>query len=130
MLNLFVDIWPCLLIAAVLGVFAGWLIWGRETKKIVASYRRRVADARANWEAVEERLTEALARASALEKERDSFRGESAATQLTMKEKEEAFRQERRLLEDTVLQLKQRLRFLESKPRPPSAARPKRDLGQ
>jgi hypothetical protein len=130
MLNLFVDIWPCVAIAAVLGVFAGWLMWGRETKKIVASYRRRVADARANWEAVEERLTEALARASALEKERDSFRGESAATQLTMKEREEAFRQERRLLEDRVLQLKQRLRFLESKPRPSAAARSKRDLGQ
>jgi hypothetical protein len=130
MLSILLDIWPCLLIAAALGVVAGWLVWGRETKKIVARYRRRVEDARANWEAVEERLTEALARVSRLESERDSCRSESAAAQLAMRDKEEAFRQERRLLQDRVRQLEQRLRFMESKPRPSHAARQKRDVGQ
>jgi chromosome segregation ATPase len=130
MLSLYADIWPCVAAAALLGVFAGWLVWGRETKAIVASYRRRVAKARANWEAVEERLTQALAHASALEKEQESFQREWTETQVAMREKEEAWNHERRLLEDTLRRLNQRLLVVESKPRPSPAARPKRDLGQ
>ena len=131
MLSLLVDIWPCLVIAAILGVLAGWFLWGRDLKRVIATYRRRLAKVRGNWETVEERLTHALARASALEIERDSIQREWAANQLMMQEREDTWKQERRLLDETVRQLNQRLVVLESNMRTPAAAgRSKRDLGQ
>jgi hypothetical protein len=131
MLSLIADIWPCLAAAAILGVLAGWFLWGREMKRVIATYRRRLAKMRGNWETVEERLTEALAHASALERERDSIQKEWTAIQSTMQEREDAWKQERRLLDETVRHLNQRLLVLESKPRTTAAAeRSKRDLGQ
>jgi chromosome segregation ATPase len=131
MLTLLAEIWPCLIAAAILGIAAGWLLWGRDMRKVVSSYRRRLSKARANWENVEERLTQALSRASTLERERDAFQKDWSATQLVLQEREEAWKQERRLLDETVRQLNQRLLVLETNVRAPSAqARSKRDLGQ
>ena len=131
MLTLLAEIWPCLIVAAILGVGAGWLLWGRDMKKVVSSYRRRLSRAKANWETVEERLSQALSRASTLERERDAIHREWSAQQHVLQEKEEAWKQERRLLDETVRQLNQRLLVLETNVRAPSAqARSKRDLGQ
>jgi hypothetical protein len=131
MLSLLADIWPCVAVAALLGVFAGWFLWGRDMKRVIATHRSRLAKVRGNWETVEERLTQALAHASALERERDSIHREWSASQLMMQEREDAWKQERRFLDETVRQLNQRLLVLESKPRTTTAAeRSKRDLGQ
>jgi hypothetical protein len=131
MWTLLADIWPCLIVAALMGVVAGWLLWGRDMKKVVSSYRRRLSKARSNWETVEEQLSHALARATALERERDALQKEWTAQQVVLQEREEAWRQERRLLDETVRQLNQRLLVLETNVRAPSAQpRSKRDLGQ
>jgi hypothetical protein len=131
MWTLLADIWPCLIVAALTGVVAGWLLWGRDMKKVVSTYRRRLSKARSNWETVEEQLSQALARATALERERDALQKEWTAQQVVLQEREEAWRQERRLLDETVRQLNQRLLVLETNVRAPSAQpRSKRDLGQ
>ena len=76
MTPLLAEIWMCLSLAAVLGVLAGWAVWGRRTDRIVASYSRRLGRLRSNWEAVEERLTEALHANAALQRELDEKRAE------------------------------------------------------
>jgi chromosome segregation ATPase len=129
LISLLIDIWPCLAIAALMGVAAGWMVWGRNTNRIVASYRGRLAKVRGNWETVEEQLAQALARSSALQQERDTLKKEWSESQVTLHEREEAWKQERRLLDETVRQLNQRL-VRKSSPRRSSASSPsKRDLG-
>ncbi len=128
MFSLLIEIWPCLMLAAALGVLAGWLVWGRDTNRIVAAYRSRLAKAKGSWESVEERLAQALAHGAALERERDGLHREWNQNQMVLHEKEEAWKQERRLLDETVRQLNQRLMVLESGVRTPSA-RPARQKG-
>ncbi|HEY7818877.1 MAG TPA: hypothetical protein VIG29_11700, partial [Vicinamibacteria bacterium] len=62
---------------------------------------------------------------------RDALQKEWTAQQVVLQEREEAWRQERRLLDETVRQLNQRLLVLETNVRAPSEQpRSKRDLGQ
>lgn len=112
------EIWMCLSGAALLGVLAGWLVWGRRTERIVVYYRGRLAKLRRNWETVEEGLAEELKRASVLERERDELLSELKRSQIDFESnhqmKEEAWRDERRRLEDAVQQLQERLIAWES----------------
>jgi hypothetical protein len=111
------EIWFCLSVAALLGVLAGWLLWGRRTRRIVASYRRRLDDLRENWEIVEERLAEELERASRLEMElKREYRALERSridVQDVIREKDETWREERLSLEDTLLQLHERILALQ-----------------
>lgn len=115
------EIWPCLILAALLGVLAGWLVWGRRTERIIAAYRGRLAKVRRNWETVEEQLAGALERASQLERVCGDRKAEiersETAFQSILQEKEEAWRNERRLLEATVRRLDERILSLEAGPR-------------
>jgi chromosome segregation ATPase len=112
------EIWPCLILAALLGVLAGWLVWGRRTERIIAVYRGRLAKVRRNWETVEERLAGALERASQLERVCGDRKAEierrETAFQSILQEKEEGWRNERRLLEATVRRLDERILSLEA----------------
>jgi hypothetical protein len=74
MTPLLAEMWMCLSVAALLGVLAGWLVWGRRTARIVASYDRRLDRLRTNWETVEARLAEALQQNSAIQRELDDKR--------------------------------------------------------
>jgi chromosome segregation ATPase len=118
------EIWFCLSLAALLGFLAGWLVWGRRTHRIVASYRGRLARLQANWETVEERLTEALERAAALERERDRRHAElersATESEGISREKELTFRDERGSLEARLRQLDERILALEPGPGPPA----------
>jgi uncharacterized membrane-anchored protein YhcB (DUF1043 family) len=116
--NLLAEIWLCLVAAAFLGVVAGWLVWGRSTERIKEAYRRRLVSLRENWEDVEEQLVEALSRASELEtalsdRQRDSVQREAALQSILM-ESEDAWKNERQLLEATVSVLDERVRTLEA----------------
>ena len=106
---LLAEIWACLSVAALTGVLAGWLVCARRNKRIVATYRGRLARLRANWETVEERLAEALTRASTLERERDLKQAEFVTyqddVQCILREKETAWRDEIRFLEERLRQL-------------------------
>ena len=106
---LLAEIWICLSVAALTGVLAGWLVSAHRNKRIVATYRGRLARLRTNWETVEERLAEVLERASALERERDLKQAEFVRWQEDLpsvfREKEKAWRDEIRFLEDRLRQL-------------------------
>jgi len=120
-----VEIWICLTIAGLMGVLAGWLLWGRRTKRIVASYRGRLAKLRTNWETVEDRLAEALERASALERERDRKHAELDRIRNDFEhvfhEKENAWREEIHFLEDRLRQLNELIEAADpSRPPQPS----------
>jgi predicted nuclease with TOPRIM domain len=84
------EIWMCLSLAAVLGVLAGWVVWGRRTDRIVASYSRRLGRLRSNWEAVEERLTDALQTNASLQRELDEKRAEVRFLEERLREIERA----------------------------------------
>jgi chromosome segregation ATPase len=121
------EIWFCLSLAAVLGVLAGWLVWGRRTRRIVAAYRSRLARLQANWETVEERLTEALERAAALERERgrreEELERSETESQGISPDRERTWRDERRSLEDRLRQLNERILALEPTPGHPPPPR-------
>ncbi len=121
------EIWMCLSVAALLGVLAGWLVWGRRTERIVTSYRHRLATLRENWDIVEERLAEELQRASGLEREREREYGELERSQIdledVLREKDETWREERRSLEDTLRQLHEQILALQPVPGPPAQSR-------
>jgi hypothetical protein len=68
MIGILVEIWLCLALAALAGVGAGWLAWGRHSAKVIDSYRARLAKMRRDWEIVDEGLSESLDRASVLER--------------------------------------------------------------
>lgn len=61
------EAWIGWAVAGLLGVLTGWLIL--RTRRIIVTYRGRVARVRENWETVEERLADALKRVSRLEAE-------------------------------------------------------------
>ena len=121
------EIWMCLSVAALLGVLAGWLVWGRRTERIVNSYRRRLATLRENWEAVEERLAEELQRASGRESDREREYRELGRSQIDLqdafREKDETWREERRSLEETLRQLHERILALHPVPGLPAESR-------
>jgi len=121
------EIWMCLSVAALLGVLAGWLVWGRRTQRIVTSYRRRLATLRENWEIVEERLAEELERASGLERDGGRVYGELERSQIDLqdvfRERDETWREERRSLEDTLRQLHERILALQPVPGLPAQSR-------
>jgi chromosome segregation ATPase len=112
------EIWLCLILACLLGVLASWLVWGRQSERIIAVYRGRLAKLRRNWEAVEEQLAAALERASELEKARGGLQAELDRREIDfqsiLQEKEEAWRNKRRLLEAAVRGLDERIRSLEA----------------
>lgn len=109
---LFAEIWACLSVTALTGVLAGWLVCARRNKRIVATYRGRLARLRANWETVEERLAETLNRASTLERERDLKQAEFERYQddleCMLREEEKAWRDEIRFLEDKLREVNER----------------------
>ena len=109
---LFAEIWACLSVAALMGVLAGWLVSAHRNKRILATYRGRFARLRSNWETVEERLAEALDRASALERERDLKQAEFVRyhddLQRILCGEEKAWRDEIRSLEDKLRQFNER----------------------
>jgi hypothetical protein len=121
------EIWVCLSLAAILGVFAGWLVWGRPTRRIVASYRVRLARVQRNWEIVEDRLAEALERAAALERERGLRHAELDRNETELqgnpREKDRSWPDQRRSLEESLRQLDARILALEPAPGP--AAQPR-----
>jgi len=123
----FAEIWLCLSFAAAAGVLAGWLVWGRRTRRIVASYRSRLARLQANWETVEERLTEALERAAALEGERDRLWAELERSEIESKaisrEKAGTSRDDRSSMEDRLRELNERILALEPAPGLPAPPR-------
>lgn len=120
MTELVAEIWLCLIASALLGVVAGWLIWGRSTERIITEYRWRLARIRGNWETVEEQLVESLSRAAELERALCDRQRENDLRETTQKsilrESEDAWRKERRLLEATVSGLDEHIRSLEAAP--------------
>jgi chromosome segregation ATPase len=129
MSGLLAEIWVCVSLAALLGVVAGWLVWGRHSQVVLASYRGRLARLRENWETVEEHLTEALDRVSALERELDQTKAELDRSEDTlehMRGKEEVWRDERRSLEDRLRKLDERILDLEPRPGVPGTSRPQK----
>jgi chromosome segregation ATPase len=119
-----VDVWMCLSVAALLGVFAGWLVWGRHSEKVVASYRARLGKMRRNWETIEHGLAEELKRVSALERKREELVSELQRSrsefESTLHSNEEAWRNERRSLEDALKGLRERVIALEGAPQAPA----------
>jgi chromosome segregation ATPase len=116
------DIWLCLCVAALLGVFAGWIVWGRHVDRVIASYRGRLAKLRRNWETVEDALARELSRTSALETERDELRSKIKQSQTVydsiLEVKEEAWKEERCALEDAMQKLQDRIATLEGSQTP------------
>jgi chromosome segregation ATPase len=118
MTYLVTEIWLCLVLAALMGVLAGWVVWGRRTERRLSVCRGRLARLRRNWETVEDRLAEALEHASELENARRNLEVKleecEIALHSVLQEREDVFRNERRLLELTVRELKERLFALEA----------------
>jgi hypothetical protein len=111
------EIWLCLIVAAILGVATGWLLWGRPNQRLQAVYQRRLAKLRANWEMVEEQLAKSNARVAELENalrdrgERDSA---SNAPVTIPHETEEPRNDDPGVLVATVRALEERIRSLEA----------------
>ena len=116
------EIWMCLSVAALLGVFAGWIVWGRQIDRVIASYRGRLAKLRRNWETVEEALAHELTRRSALETERDQLLSKLKQSRTVydsiLEVKEQAWREERRALEDDLQKYLDRIATLEASQTP------------
>ncbi len=116
--ELVAEIWLCLVVSAILGLVAGWLIWGRSTESIITDYRWRLATVRKNWETVEDQLVESLSRIAELERalgdrQREHGLRETGLRSL-LQESEEAWKKERRSMEATVSGLDEHLRSLEA----------------
>ena len=122
------EIWLCLIVATVLGVATGWLLWGRPNQRLKLVYRRRLAKLRGNWETVEEQLARSLARVSELEgvlrdrTAREARPDPPVSEPVAMKD---VWEEEARLLETTVRGLEERIRSLEaSQTLPPDSIEP------
>ncbi len=119
MSSLLVEIWLWLVVAALSGLAAGWLLWGRGAERTAAIYRGRIARLRRNWEMVEEQLSTALARISELE---DSSSGRTVAdpsgSAIPSNDTDvgDPWSNERDMLEATVAGLDQRIQTLETRP--------------
>jgi hypothetical protein len=118
---LLAEIWLCLIVATLLGVAAGWLLWGRQIERLQRGYRRRLGRLRGNWETVEEQLARALARVSELEgllRDRPAGPVSEGAIDPPVASvpiaKDDVWGDEARLLETTVRGLEERIRSLEA----------------
>ena len=116
------EIWMCLSVAALLGVFAGWIVWGRHVDRVVASYRGRLVKLRKNWETVEEALAHELSRRTALETERDELLSKLKQSRTVydsiLEVKEQAWREERHTLEGDLQRHLDRIAALEASQTP------------
>ena len=118
---LLAEIWLCLFVSALLGVAAGWLLWGRSNQRLRLYYRGRLKRLRRNWETVEDQLASALARVSELEGLAQERGASEASLHLSEPEpSEDVWEEEARVLETTVRGLEERIRSLETSQAPQS----------
>ena len=114
---LLAEIWLCLILATVLGVAAGWVLWGRPNQRLKLVYRRRLAKLRGNWETVEDQLARSLARVSELEGVLRDGPAREAPPDPPVFEPvaiHNVWEEEARVLETTVRGLEERIRSLEA----------------
>jgi hypothetical protein len=111
---LLAEIWLCLFVSALLGVAAGWLLWGRSNQRLRLYYRGRLAKLRRNWETVEDQLATALARVSELEGLLHERASEASLHLSEPEPSDDVWEDEARVLETTVRGLEERIRSLET----------------